>query len=68
VGLGTSINALGLSYQPPIAGEPLPFRIALGWEVALPPFVVTLSAALVSVLYPSWRALRLRPVEALRHV
>lgn len=70
VGIGFFINSLGLSYMPPVPGadEPIPFRIALGLNTLLWPFLIALTSTLISTLYPAWRAGRIAIAEALRYI
>ncbi len=65
-GIGAFVNGLGLTYVPPPASGPIPFRIALGPEAGGGPLLVVLLATLLSTLYPAWRAARIEVVEALR--
>ena len=67
-GIGVGINALELTYLPPMASGPMPFRIALGGTSLVWPLLVPLLASWVSALFPAWRAFRLQPVDALRYV
>ncbi|MCL0082242.1 FtsX-like permease family protein [Dehalococcoidia bacterium] len=67
-GIGSLINVAGLTYILPIAGEKLPFRIALGLDVAWAPFLVALVATTISAIYPAYRAAKLEIASALRFV
>jgi putative ABC transport system permease protein len=67
-GLGSLINIAGLTYLPPLAAEPMPFRIALGFDTAWVPFLLALWATTVSAIWPAWRAAKLEIAEALRFV
>ncbi|MCL0082241.1 FtsX-like permease family protein [Dehalococcoidia bacterium] len=67
-GIGSLINVAGLTYILPIAGEKLPFRIALGLDVAWAPFLLALVATTISAIYPAYRAAKLEIASALRFV
>ncbi|MCL0074317.1 FtsX-like permease family protein [Dehalococcoidia bacterium] len=67
-GIASLINAAGLTYTLPIAGERLPFRIALGLDVAWAPFLLALVATTISAIYPAYRAAKLEIASALRFV
>jgi len=67
-GIGSLINIAGLTYILPIAAERLPFRIALGLDVAWAPFLLALVATAISAIYPAYRAAKLEIASALRFV
>ncbi len=64
--LGQGFNALGITWKPPGVTEAVPVELRLMLSNAWPPFLVGLVATLLSALYPSLHAARLRIVEALR--
>lgn len=67
-GLGSLINLAGLTYLPPLAAEPMPFRIALGANTAWVPFLLALGSTTASAIWPAWRAAKLEIAEALRFI
>ncbi len=64
--LSLGFNALGIEWRPPGTVEPAVLATQVGPLAVLLPFVVSLSATLLSALYPSVQAARLRIVDALR--
>jgi putative ABC transport system permease protein len=64
--LGQGFNALGITWKPPGVSEAVPVQLRLMWSNAWPPFIVGLIATLLSALFPSFHAARLRIVDALR--
>ncbi|MCE7797240.1 FtsX-like permease family protein [Sphingobium sufflavum] len=70
VALVTTINGLGLSWMPPGATVPTPFRLLLaGQEASV--FATWLALVLISVVatvLPAMRAARMTTVDSLRHV
>jgi len=43
-------------------------HLELRWDDLGSPILIALATALVAALWPAWKAVRLRPAEALRHV
>jgi putative ABC transport system permease protein len=67
-GIGALINVAGLTWISPLHPDPLPFRIALGLDIARVPFLVALGATAISAIYPAYRAAKLEIANALRFV
>ncbi|HLL31974.1 MAG TPA: FtsX-like permease family protein [Allosphingosinicella sp.] len=68
--LAFALNRSGLTWQPPTAAAPMPFRLYLAGETALilaVPLLLVVVACVASWL-PARRAGRMTIVEALRHV
>jgi putative ABC transport system permease protein len=66
-GVGRFINQLHLTYAAPSLSEPVPLSFNLALTNGIFPFVVVVSATLVSAFYPAVKASRLNIVEILRH-
>ncbi|MGD9675161.1 MAG: ABC transporter permease [Candidatus Bipolaricaulia bacterium] len=64
--LGVGFNAVGIEWRPPGTVEPVRLAVRLGAATAAVPFVVSVAATLLSALFPSIEAARLRVVDALR--
>ncbi|MDD4903361.1 MAG: ABC transporter permease [Candidatus Bipolaricaulis sp.] len=64
--LGLGFNAVGIEWRPPGTVEPVRLAVQLGVATAAVPFVVSVAATLLSALFPSIEAARLRVVDALR--
>ncbi|NLW47635.1 MAG: ABC transporter permease [Firmicutes bacterium] len=66
-GVGRFINQLHLTYSAPSLSEPAPLSFDLSLANGMFPFVIVVSATLVSAFYPAFKASRLNIVEILRH-
>jgi len=66
VALGLGFNAAGIAWLPPGTVEETTLAVLLSPTTALIPFLVSVTATLVSSVYPSIHAARLRVVDALR--
>lgn len=66
--IGWLVNEAAIYYVPPGYSIEVPLRIRLVFGSALVPFFTAALSALISTLYPAWRAARIRVVEALRYV
>ena len=64
--LSLGFNALSIEWLPPGTVEPAVLAARIVPSSALLPFFVSLIATLLSALYPSVQAARLRVVDALR--
>jgi len=64
--LGAVFNAAGIEWRPPGTVEPVRLGVQQGLATAAVPFVVSVAATLLSALFPSLEAARLRVVDALR--
>ncbi|MEN6370285.1 MAG: FtsX-like permease family protein, partial [Thermotogota bacterium] len=64
--LGVGFNAVGILWRPPGTVEPVRLGVHLGATTAAIPFLVSVGATLLSALFPSLEAARLRVVNALR--
>jgi len=64
--LGAIFNAAGIEWRPPGTVEPVRLGVQQGLATAAIPFVVSVAATLLSALFPSLEAARLRVVDALR--
>jgi len=59
---GLLVGAIGII----LGGSLLHWRVALTWQSALVPFLVSLGISILFGVYPAWRAARLDPILALR--
>ncbi len=64
--LGLGFNGLGIEWRPPGTVESSLLAVRLTWMTAVPPFVVSLIATLLSALFPAIQTSGLRVVDALR--
>jgi len=60
--VGLLVGAIGII----LGGSLLHWRVALTWQSALVPFLVSLGISILFGVYPAWRAARLDPILALR--
>jgi putative ABC transport system permease protein len=67
-GLAALINGAQIGWTPPGAIDPVPMQIAVGFSVAIAPFVIALLSTTVGTLYPAWKTSRLNIVKALSYV
>jgi ABC-type lipoprotein release transport system permease subunit len=64
--LSLAFNAAGIAWLPPGTIDPVVLASRIELKTALLPFAVSVIATLLSALYPSTQASRLRVVDALR--
>lgn len=66
VGLAAVFNAVGISWQPPGTVEPVTLSIRLTGSTVWLPLLISITATVLSALYPAARASRMQVVDALR--
>jgi len=64
--IGLGFNALGIEWRPPGTVEASVLSVRLTWMTAVPPFIVSLIATLLSAIFPAIQTSGLRVVDALR--
>jgi len=64
--IGLGFNTLGIEWRPPGTVEASVLAVRLTWMIAVPPFVVSLIATLLSAIFPAFQTSGLRVVDALR--
>lgn len=64
--IGLGFNALGIEWRPPGTVEASVLSVRLTWLTAVPPFIVSLIATLLSAIFPAIQTSGLRVVDALR--
>lgn len=64
--MGIGFNALGIEWRPPGTVEASVLSVQITMMTAIPPFVVSVIATLLSALFPAIQTSRLRIVDALR--
>ena len=65
---GYLINQGGVTYTPPSISEPVPLYIDLALTNGLIPFVLVVTATVLSAVIPATKAARLNVVDVLRHL
>lgn len=64
--MGLGFNALGIEWRPPGTVDPNVLSVQTSFLIALPPFIVSVIATLLSSIFPAAQGSRLRIVDALR--